>query len=69
MPAGRVSDAIFSTLDFLPTFATLAGYEAPTDRIIDGVDQTDLLLGKSESGAREDFYYFCQNELQLPVNC
>ena len=63
VPAGRVSDAIFSTLDFMPTFATLAGYEVPTDRIIDGVDQTELLLGRSERGARDDFYYFCQNEL------
>ncbi len=61
---GRISNAIFSTLDFLPTFATLTGYEMPTDRIIDGVDQTELLLGKSEKGTRNDFYYFCRNELQ-----
>jgi arylsulfatase A-like enzyme len=63
VPAGRVSDAIFSTLDLMPTFATLAGYEVPTDRIVDGVDQTELLLGKNAAGAREEFYYFCQNEL------
>ena len=55
--AGGESDAIFATLDFLPTFATLCGYEVPKDRVIDGVDQTDLLLGKSESGNRETFYY------------
>ena len=63
VPAGRVSDAVFSTLDFLPTFAKLAGFSVPTDRVIDGVDQTQLLLGKSEKGARDNFYYFCQNEL------
>ncbi len=63
VPAGRVSDAIFSTLDFLPTFATLAGFEPPRDRIIDGVDQTALLLGRSERGARDHFHYFSQNEL------
>jgi arylsulfatase A-like enzyme len=63
VPAGRVSDAIFSTLDFLPTFANLAGYDVPNDRIIDGFDQTNLLLGKSETGARDHFFYFCQNEL------
>jgi len=63
VPAGRVSDAIFSTLDFMPTFANLAGYEMPSDRIIDGIDQTELLLGQSEKGAREDFFYFCQNEM------
>ena len=63
VPKGRVSGAIFSTVDFMPTFATLVGYKIPTDRIIDGVDQTELLLGKSETGARDDFYYFCRNEL------
>ncbi len=63
VPAGRVSDAIFSTLDFMPTFANLAGYEMPLDRIIDGVDQTELLLGQTEKGAREDFFYFCLNEM------
>ncbi len=63
VPAGRVSDAIFSTVDFMPTFANLAGYEPPKDRIIDGVDQTDLLLGNSRRGARSHHYYFCRNEL------
>jgi len=63
VPAGRVSGAIFSTLDFMPTFAHLAGYEVPGDRIIDGVDQTALLLGRSEAGARDNFYYFCQKEM------
>jgi arylsulfatase A-like enzyme len=63
VPAGRVSDAIFATIDFLPTFGRLAGFAPPADRIIDGVDQTDLLLGRSERGARDHFHYFCQNEL------
>ncbi len=57
VPAGRVSDAIFSTLDFLPTFAHLAGFQIPNDRPIDGHDQSDLLFGKSEKGARETFIY------------
>ena len=57
VPAGEVSDAIFATIDFLPTFATLAGFDIPDDRKVDGVDQTDLLLGKSESGARGNFLY------------
>ena len=57
VPAGRVSDAIFSTLDFLPTFANLCQFDVPKDRVIDGVDQTGLLLGKSKSGARDSFVY------------
>lgn len=57
VPAGRVSDALFSTLDFLPTFAGLCGFDVPDDRVIDGVDQTDLLLEKSNKGARETYFY------------
>lgn len=56
VPAGRVSDAIFATIDFLPTFATLGDFPLPADRHLDGIDQTDLLLGKRERG-REHFYY------------
>ncbi|MDO8541202.1 MAG: sulfatase [Opitutaceae bacterium] len=63
VPAGRVSDAIFTTLDFLPTFGTLTGFKPPRDRIIDGLDQTDLLLGRNPRGARDHFHYFVQNEL------
>ena len=63
VPAGRENGAIFSTMDFMPTFANLAGYKVPKDRIIDGVDQTALLLGESEKGARDHIYYLCRNKL------
>jgi len=33
---------MFSNMDFLPTFAHIVGAEMPTDRPIDGVDQTDV---------------------------
>jgi arylsulfatase A-like enzyme len=56
VPAGRVSDATFATIDFMPTFAELCGFQVPDDRRIDGVDQTDLLLGKRETG-RDHFYF------------
>jgi arylsulfatase A-like enzyme len=56
VPAGRESDAVFATIDFMPTFANLCGFKVPADRVIDGVDQTELLLGKSEKG-RETFYF------------
>ena len=63
VPADATSDAIFATIDFLPTFAALTGFEVPADRLIDGVNQTELLLGKSKRGARNDYAYFCQGEL------
>jgi len=56
VPVERVNDAIFATIDFMPTFANLCGFEVPEDRRIDGMDQTDLLLGKRETG-REYFYF------------
>jgi arylsulfatase A-like enzyme len=56
VPAGRISDAIFATIDLMPTFATLCGFEVPDDRRMDGIDQSGLLLGQRETG-RQDFYF------------
>ena len=56
VPAGRTSDALWATIDFLPTFTALSGVKPPTDRVIDGIDQTALLLGQTEEG-RETFVY------------
>lgn len=54
MPARRVSDAVLATLDLLPTFAALCGFTPPQDRVLDGFDQADLLLRRSETGSRDD---------------
>ena len=62
--AGRTSDAMVSTLDVLPTFASLAGTAAPGDRTMDGVDQRDLFLGRDQNGARNQFFYYDGPELQ-----
>jgi arylsulfatase len=43
----RSTNAMFSIMDFFPTLAKFAGAKVPTDRPIDGIDQSDLLLGKS----------------------
>jgi arylsulfatase len=59
----RSSYAMFSIMDFFPTFARLAGGNVPDDRPIDGVDQSDLLLGRSESGRREHLLTFVGPEL------
>ena len=52
------SYAMFSIMDFLPTFAAIIGTKLPTDRAIDGVDQTDVLTGKSAMGNRESLLTF-----------
>ena len=56
VPAGRTSDALWATIDLLPTFTALSGTKPPTDRVIDGIDQTALLSGQTEEG-RETFIY------------
>ena len=59
----RSSYAMFSIMDFFPTFARLAGGKVPDDRPIDGVDQSDLLLGKSDTGRREHLLTFVGPDL------
>lgn len=56
VPSGRTSDAVWATIDLLPTFVSLAGGEMPSDRVIDGEDQTNLLLGNLDEG-RDTFVY------------
>lgn len=58
IPAGGVSDEILSTMDFLPTFASLAGADLPEDRTLDGHDTTSFLLGKSDTSPRDDYLYY-----------
>ena len=55
---GTSSYAMFSIMDFFPTFARIIGAKVPTDRPIDGVDQTDVLFGKSETGNRDSLLTF-----------
>ena len=54
----RSSYAMFSIMDFFPTFAHIAGGKVPDDRAIDGVDQTDVLLGGNDIGHREHLLTF-----------
>ena len=60
---GSTSYAMFSEMDFLPTFAAILGTKLPTDRPIDGVDQTEVLYGQSEKGNRESLLTFIGPDL------
>jgi arylsulfatase len=57
------SYAMFSIMDFFPTFAGIIGAKVPTDRPIDGIDQIDVLLGKSETGKRDSLLSFTGGDL------
>jgi len=63
IPAGSASDEIVHEMDLYPTFARIAGGKVPDDRIIDGVDQTDFLLGKQEKSNREGLIVYMGNNV------
>jgi arylsulfatase len=58
------SNEMFSTMDFMPTFARITGAKIPQDRPIDGVDQLDFLLGKQQQSNREHLITFTGDQLQ-----
>jgi arylsulfatase len=61
---GTTSHAMFSIMDFMPTLAAIVGGRMPTDRPIDGVDQGDVLFGRSALGHREAMLSFIGPELE-----
>ena len=65
VPAGVVSNEIVSVLNVYPTLATLVGEadRIPTDRPIDGVDQSAFLLGKKETSNREHVVTFVGDDV------
>jgi arylsulfatase len=63
VPAWRVSNEIVHIVDMYTTLARIGGAAVPTDRPIDGVDQTDFFLGKQEASSREGFPAYVADRL------
>ena len=63
IPAGIESNLVTATIDLLPTLANIAGGTVPTDRVIDGVDITNVIHGKQKQLDRS-FFYFQHDGLQ-----
>jgi len=61
--AGRVSNEMVHMVDMLPTLAAVGGGEVPSDRLIDGVDQLDFLLGRQQTSNREGFPVYNGDEM------
>jgi arylsulfatase len=70
---GTVKEQMFAALDWLPTFVDIAGgpkgdelkkqieagkYPGTVKTTLDGFDQRDYLEGKSETSARDVFFYY-----------
>lgn len=54
---GVVCNQLASSIDLLPTLASLVGGKLP-DHKIDGVDITELLKGNFDARPRNEFYYY-----------
>jgi arylsulfatase len=63
VPVGKVSNDIVHITDLLPTFACAAGYSVPDDRLIDGVDQSELFFTPEGRSVREGFPVYNGDEL------
>jgi arylsulfatase A-like enzyme len=67
IPAGKVSDEVCTSMDFLPTLAALAGGTRDSSHKIDGFDARDLWLGKPDAVSRYDkggFFFYHMSQLQ-----
>jgi arylsulfatase A len=67
VPAGRVCDELCTMMDWLPTFARLAGAAPPRDRVVDGGDIWPLLVGNAGMASHYDetgFFYYMMGQLQ-----
>ena len=64
VPSGVVQTGMASSIDLLPTIAAMAGADVPTDRTIDGVDLSPVLLGESDTSPRNEFFYYHYNSIE-----
>jgi arylsulfatase len=62
VPAGRVSDAPWSTMDFHVTLAKLID-ASPVAARLDGTDMLPLLTGQPGAEGRDTFYFYSGDEL------
>jgi arylsulfatase A len=63
IPAGTSSNELISTMDLLPTFASLTKSELPEGRKIDGLDLSATVTGDAPSKRTEFIYYTAQGQL------
>jgi arylsulfatase len=62
--AERVSNEIVHGVDMFATLARFGGATVPADRPMDGLDQSDFFLGKTEKSAREGLPDLLRGRLQ-----
>jgi arylsulfatase A-like enzyme len=60
-PKGKVSNDLISAVDFLPTFADIAGVQLPTDKIFDGQSFNAQLHGQKGNPRSSIFIQLARN--------
>lgn len=65
IPAGTTCDRILGNIDLLPTFASISGATLDSERLIDGMDITPLLIEASPAAVRDTQLYFSGGESRL----
>ena len=60
--AGSVTSFNASNLDLMPTITTLTGATLPSDRIIDGIDISPVLMGKPEEASPAKYFAYAKGE-------
>ncbi|WP_336697768.1 sulfatase-like hydrolase/transferase [Curtobacterium sp. USHLN213] len=63
IPAGRTSNDIMHVTDWFTTLLSAAGVDAPSDRAIDGIDQSAWLTGAEDRSGRDGYLYWMGSEL------
>lgn len=58
IPAGTECDQLTSSMDLLPTFASLTDSQLPDDRVIDGMDISGLFADPASPTPREELLYY-----------
>ena len=61
--SGWKSNEMFHVMDFYTTLGNMVGADIPDDRPIDGIDQTDFLLGDQENSNRDSRLVYYLGEL------
>ena len=60
---GQQTDALSTTMDFLPSITKLLGGNLPSKKI-DGIEMSDLFFSNENSSKRDSFLYYNEDELE-----
>ena len=63
IPPRQKSNEIVHAMDVYATLAAMIGVDLPTDRVMDSLDHSDFLMGKSKKSARESIVLYIGNEI------